>query len=169
MTRMIEVQALTAEAFAPFGTVIEAAGKPSFMINAGRCGRYHDVARPQVLDAAGAVAISVGRSEGVSLPMSVDLLERHPLGSQAFIPMATARMVVVVAPDAGGPPGMPVAFLSEPGQGVQYDAGTWHGVLAPLDEGADFLIVDRVGEGANLDEVVLEAPFTVGVPPRHSA
>lgn len=161
--RTIKAQPLTAEAFAPFGTVIEAAGDPSFMINAGRCGRYHDLARPQVLDEAGQVAISVGRSDAVSLPMLCALLERHPLGSQAFVPLGAAQMVVVVAPDAGGKPGQPVAFVSRAGQGVQYHAGTWHGVLAPLDEAADFLIIDRVGEGSNLDEVPLEEPVTVCV------
>jgi ureidoglycolate lyase len=161
MARELQALDLTAEAFARYGTVIEAAGDPNFMINAGRCGRYHDLARPQVLDEEGAVSISIGRSDAVTLPMSVDLLERHPLGSQAFVPLGEARMVVVVAPDAVGAPGQPVAFVSRAGQGVQYHAGTWHGVLAPLDEAADFLIVDRVGEGSNLDEVYLDLPFTV--------
>lgn len=161
MARTIQAQPLTAEAFAPFGTVIEAVGDPSFMINAGRCGRYHDLARPQVLGGGGTVAISIGRSDAVTLPMPVDLLERHPLGSQAFVPMGQAQMVVVVAPDADGAPGQPVAFVSRAGQGVQYHAGTWHGVLAPLENAADFLIIDRVGDGSNLDEVHLEEPFTV--------
>ena len=67
----------------------------------------------------------------------------------------------VVAPDEGGRPGAPVAFLSGPGQGVQYHAGTWHGVLAPLEGPADFLIVDRVGTADNLEEVTLAEPWEV--------
>ncbi len=152
MTTRIVAQPLTAAAFAPFGQVIEAAGEPSFFINAGRCGRYHDLARPEVLGPDGAVAISVGRSDAAPMPLAVNLLERHPLGSQAFVPMNGAQMLVVVAPDESGRPGKPLAFLSGPGQGVQYKTNTWHGVLAPLTGPADFLIVDRAGEGANLEE-----------------
>lgn len=162
MARTIKAQPLTAEAFAPFGHVIEAAGQPSFFINNGRCGRYHDLARPAVHGAGAAVALSVGRSDPVRLPYTLDLLERHPLGSQAFVPMAATPMLVMVAPDADGCPGDPVAFLSRPGQGVQYHAGTWHGVLAPLAQGsADFLIVDRVGPGANLEEYRLAEPCLI--------
>ena len=160
MTTRLMAQPLTAAAFAPFGTVIEAAGEPSFFINAGRCGRYHDLARPEVL-AGGAVTVSVGRSEAAPMPLPIDLLERHPLGSQAFVPMSGARMLVIVAPDEDGVPGPPLAFLSSGGQGVQYNANIWHGVLAPLTGPADFLIVDRAGEGANLEEYRLPEPIIV--------
>ena len=152
MSVRIQAEPLTAEAFAPFGKVIEISGEPSFFINAGRCGRYHDIARPDVRDREGAIAISIGRSDAVTLPLAIGLLERHPLGSQAFIPTGNARMLVVVATDAGGIPGLARAFLAKPGQGVQYHANVWHGVLAPLEGPADFLIVDRVGPGDNLEE-----------------
>lgn len=162
MARTLKAWPLTAEAFAPFGQVIEAAGEPSFFINNGRCGRYHDLARPEARGEGAAVAISVGRSNPVSLPYTLDLLERHPLGSQAFVPMAATPMLVMVAPDAGGIPGEPVAFLSQPGQGVQYHASTWHGVLAPLsDSPADFLIVDRIGPSDNLEEHRLAEPYLI--------
>jgi len=157
----IPTRPLTAEAFAPFGRVIEAAGDPSFFINNGRCGRYHDLARPQVTGEGGRVALSVGRSAPVSLPYTLDLLERHPLGSQAFVPMAATPMLVMVAPDDNGRPGEPLAFISTAGQGVQYHAGTWHGVLAPLAGPADFLIVDRVGPGDNLEEHPLAEPWLI--------
>ncbi len=161
MARTIKAQPLTASAFAPFGQVIEAAGEPSFFINNGRCGRYHDLARPDISGEGAAVALSVGRSDPVRLPYTLNLLERHPLGSQAFVPMVAAAMLVMVAPDAGGWPGEAVAFLSQPGQGVQYRAGTWHGVLAPLEGLADFLIVDRVGPGDNLEEHKLAEPYLI--------
>lgn len=161
MGKRIVATPLTAAAFAPFGTVIEAADEPSFFINEGRCGRYHDLARPIVLDAAGHVAISIGRSDAAPMPLVPDLLERHPLGSQAFIPLDGARMLVVVAPDREGVPGEPVAFLSGPGQGVQYHPNTWHGVLAPLAGPAAFLIVDPVGAGDNLEEYRLREGYSV--------
>lgn len=161
VSHTIKAQPLTAAAFAPFGQVIEAAGEPSFFINNGRCGRYHDLARPEILGEGAEVALSVGRSDSVSLPYTLDLLERHPLGSQAFVPMAATPMLIMVAPDMGGKPGEPVAFLSQAGQGVQYHAGTWHGVLAPLNGPANFLIVDRIGSGNNLEEVALVEPFLI--------
>ena len=104
VSRTVKVQPLTAEAFAPYGQVIEATGEPSFFINNGRCGRYHDLARPDMLGEGAEVALSVGRSDSVSLPYTIDLLERHPLGSQAFVPMAATPMLVMVAPDVGGKP-----------------------------------------------------------------
>jgi ureidoglycolate lyase len=152
MAVRIQAEPLTSEAFAPFGEVIEISGEPSFFINAGRCGRYHDLARPEVRDGEGAVAISMGRSDAVAVPLEIGLLERHPFGSQAFIPLGNARMLVVVAPDFGGVPGPAQAFLARPGQGVQYHVNVWHGVLAPLEGPAEFLIVDRVGPGDNLEE-----------------
>tara|TARA_R110002073_G_scaffold8450_2_gene46541 strand:+ start:90 stop:581 length:492 start_codon:yes stop_codon:yes gene_type:complete len=161
MALQIKAQPLTAAAFAPFGQVIEAAGEPSFFINAGRCGRYHDLAQPAALGDDARIAISVGRSEAVALPYTLDLLERHPLGSQAFVPMAATAMLVMVALDSGGIPGTPLAFLTHKGQGVQYHPGAWHGVLAPLSGPADFLIVDRIGAGVNLEEYPLPEPILI--------
>jgi len=161
MTTVISLEPLTAAAFAPFGVVIEAIGDPSFMINNGMCGRYHDLARPEVTGAEGAVSISVARSDAIKLPLSLTMMERHPLGSQAFVPMNGDRLIVTVADDDDGKPGHPRAFVSAPGQGIQYSMNTWHGVLAPLSGPSDFLIVDRAGAGDNLVEHHFETPFIV--------
>ncbi|MHC8509681.1 MAG: ureidoglycolate lyase [Rhodospirillales bacterium] len=161
-SRTIKTEPLTREAFAPFGAVLEAEGEPDHMINSGLCGRYHDLARPEAAGADGAVALSVGKSDAASLPLTLTLMERHPLGTQAFVPMNGTRIVVIVAPDAGGAPGTPRAFLSNGAQGVQYKPGCWHGVLAPLSGPADFLIVDRVGGAApNLEEHRFDAPYVI--------
>lgn len=161
MNRRIRVEPLTRDAFAPFGSVIEAVGEPSFLINAGRCGRYHDLAQPEIADSRGAIALSVAKSAPVSLPLTLDLMERHPLGSQAFVPMNGTRLLVVVALDREGAPDTPRAFVSNGAQGVQYRANCWHGVLAPLSGPSDFLIVDRVGAGSNLEEHRFQSPYTV--------
>lgn len=163
MSTVIPLEPLTSEAFAPFGHVIEAMGDPSFLINEGRCGRYHDLARPEIAGEGGAVTLSVGRSDAVRLPFSLDMMERHPLGSQAFVPMAGTRFVVTVAPDDDGVPGRPRAFLTNGDQGIQYRMSCWHGVLAPLAGPSDFLIVDRVGDGSNLEEHRFKTPYTVQV------
>ncbi len=142
---------LTADAFAPFGDVLEAVGSPDRLINAGLCERFHDRAR---LDFGpdGRAGLSIFRAVPRSLPYRFDLLERHPDGSQAFLPLSADPFLVIVAPDAGGMPGAPRAFLSAPGQGVNLLRGTWHGVLTPLAAPGLFAVLDRIGPGANLQE-----------------
>lgn len=157
--RRIALAPLTPAAFAPYGDVLDADGAPDRIINSGLCGRFHDRAR---LDFAGGRAgISLFRSRARALPYRVDLLERHPLGSQAFLPMSADPFLVVVAPDEDGRPGAPEAFLTRPGQGVNYGRNVWHGVLAPLVEDALFAVVDRIGDGENLEEHVLGEPVLV--------
>ncbi len=161
MTRTVVVRPLTAEAFAPFGDVIDAADSPSYPINQGRCRRHHDLARLEFRPPDGEPAISLFDSEPVALPYELDMMERHPLGSQAFLPMSEHPFLVAVAPDAGGVPGAPQAFLTRPGQGVNYRAGTWHAVLMPLARPGLFAVIDRVGEGDNLVEHWFETPWTI--------
>ena len=158
----ITAEPLTAKAFAPWGDVIEAAGAPDKMINAGLCGRYNDRARLDFGD--GRAGLSLFDAEARHWPLRVDLLERHPEGSQAFMPLSGARMILVVADDAGGTPANPRAFLSAPGQAVNLLRGTWHGVLAPLEARAQFAVLDRIGPGANLEEYPLTPPLTVDPP-----
>ncbi len=159
MTREITAQPLTSHAFAPFGDVLEAAGEPNRIINQGLCGRYHDLARMDFTD--GRAGISIFDAEPRPLPYRLELVERHPGGSQAFLPMTEAPFLVIVAPDEGGGPGVPVAFLTAPGQGVNYQRGVWHGVLTPLSAPGLFAVVDRIGDGSNLQEHWFDAPWTV--------
>lgn len=163
MPGAIPLSPLTAEAFAPFGEVIEAAGEPSFAFNGGMADRYHDLARTEAVGDGARIGISIGRARPYALPLTLDLVERHPMGSQAFVPLTADPFVVIVAPDENGVPGAPQAFLTAPGQGVNYRRGVWHGVLTPLVREADFLIVDRVGlTGDNLEEHRYAEPWTVG-------
>ena len=155
----ISCQKLTAEAFAPYGDVIEAAGSPDKIINAGKCGRYHDRARLEF--PGGSPGISIFDAQVRTLPYELDLLERHPEGSQAFIPMTQNPFLVTVALDQDGRPGEPVAFLTAPGQGVNFHRGTWHGVLTPLHLPGLFAVVDRIGTSPNLDEFFLDPPYLV--------
>lgn len=160
MTRDIRCQPLTRQAFAPFGDVLDCAGDPDRLINAGLCGRYHDRAKLD-FGADGRAGISLFDAEARSLPYVLDLMERHPEGSQAFIPMTENPFLVIVAPDAGGRPGQPLAFLTQPHQGINFHKGTWHGVLTPLASPGLFAVVDRIGNSANLQEVLLDPPYRV--------
>ncbi len=161
MSRRIAPEPLDPAAFAPFGDVLEAEGAPDRIINAGLCGRFHDRARLD-FGPEGRAGISIFRAELRRLPLTLDLLERHPEGSQAFVPMSADGFLVVVAPDAGGQPGRPRAFLTRPGQGVNVLRNTWHGVLTPLAGSGLFAVIDRIGPGANLEEHHLADPWTVG-------
>lgn len=159
MSREIAIEPLTVEAFAPFGDLLDTAGAPDKMINAGLCGRYHDRARLDFGD--GRAGISIFDAEPRSLPYELTLLERHPEGSQAFLPLTAHPFLVIVAPDEGGRPGTPRAFRTAPHQGINFHRGTWHGVLTPLFSPGLFAVVDRIGSGANLDEVLLDPPYIV--------
>lgn len=158
---MIRAAALTTKAFAPYGDVLDAGGAPDRVINEGLCGRWHDRAR---LDFGpdGHAGISIFRSEARVLPYRLTLLERHPEGSQAFVPMSADPFLVVVADDAGGVPGQIHAFVTAPGQAINLLRGTWHGVLTPLDRPGLFAVVDRIGTGANLEEHRLAMPVMIG-------
>jgi ureidoglycolate lyase len=157
--RRIATEPLTAEAFRPFGDVLEAAGVPDRIINEGLCGRFHDRAR---LDfGSGRAGISIFDAAPRALPYRLAMVERHPDGSQAFLPMTQAPYLAVVAPDDAGRPGVPRAFVTAPGQGINLLRGTWHGVLTPLAAPGLFAVVDRIGEGANLEEHRFEDPWEI--------
>ena len=158
----ITANPLTAEAFAPFGDVLEARGDPDRIINAGMCGRFHDRARLDFGD--GQAGISIFDATPRRFPYACDLLERHPEGSQAFLPLHDQPFLVIVAPDAGGRPGDPLAFVTDGTQAINLHRGTWHGVLTPLSAPGLFAVVDRIGPGANLQEYPLDPPVIVDQP-----
>lgn len=161
--KTIRIEKLTRAAFASFGDVIETEGADHYPINSGMCERYHDLARVEIAGAGARQLISIGVGKPYALPHKLTMVERHPLGSQAFIPLSPQPFLVIVAPDEGGRPGVPRAFMTNGAQGVNYPINTWHGVLTPLSGAQRFLIVDRGGDGNNLEEFVFEEPFVVAV------
>ena len=157
----IRTEPLTRDTFAPFGQVIETAGAAHYPINAGNCERYHDLAPIELKGPNARPVISLMHSKGFALPFTLGMVERHPLGSQAFYPLSHDPFLVVVAPDIAGHPGTPRAFLTAPRQGVNIAINTWHGVLTPLGPEADFLCVDRAGDGSNLEEHHFAVPWQI--------
>jgi ureidoglycolate lyase len=160
MQTTITALPLSAQGFAPYGDVLESGGQPDKIINQGFCGRWHDRARLDFGD-DGRAGISIFRAEPRTLPYRLDLLERHPEGSQAFIPMSMTEWLVIVAEDEAGRPGRIVAFIAAPGQGINLHRGTWHGVLTPLHAPGLFAVIDRIGTTPNLEEFPLEVPRTI--------
>ena len=159
MSRSLITAPLTAEAFAPYGDVIEVRGTPTKMINQGMCGRYHDLAQLDFAD--GRAGISLFDAKARHLPHVVDMVERHPDGSQAFMPISQVRFLVIVADDEGGMPVNPQAFVTAPGQSINLYRGVWHGVLAPIGSPGQFVVVDRIGDGPNLQEHWFDEPYIV--------
>ena len=157
---MIRTEPLTPAAFAPFGDVLDTSGPPDRLINAGLCGRWHDRARLD-FGPGGRAGISLFDAMPRALPYELDLLERHPDGSQAFLPMTEHPFLVIVAEDEAGLPVRIRAFLAAPGQGVNLLRGTWHGVLTPLHAPGRFAVVDRIGDTPNLQEHRLPAPVRI--------
>lgn len=149
MTTLI-TSLLNAAAFAPFGDVLEATGDFR-LINEGLCQRHHDRAKLD-FGPAGRAGISIFKATPRAMPYEFALVERHPEGSQAFLPLSEQPFLVIVAPDENGTPGKPQAFLTNGNQGINLHRGIWHGVLAPLHAPGLFAVVDRIGPTPNLEE-----------------
>ncbi len=159
MTNALKTAPLTAEAFVRYGDVIEASGEPAKLINGGMCGRYHDLAKLDFSD--GQAGISMFDAQPRHLPHIVDMVERHPDGSQAFMPISQVQFLVVVADDDNGTPVSLKAFVTSPGQSINLHRGVWHGVLAPIGAPGQFAVVDRIGDGPNLEEYWFEDAYVV--------
>lgn len=171
--KAIEVEPLTAKAFAPFGDVISAGLREGEAANQGTATRF-DWCTRLVNDRPGVQAnVSVFRSVAKALPFEVKLLEHHPFSTQAFLPMVCARYLVCVAPTTkgGGPRVAGLrAFLCQPGQGINYRVGVWHHPIVALDAPADFVMV--AFEDGTVNDCVIErlaAPVQVKSPPRRAA
>ena len=147
---------LTRERFAPYGDVIEGAVDSPNAMNEARFQRFDDLCQVDLGD--GDVAMSIARCRApTALPLRIDMVERHPLGSQAFVPLKPCRMVVVVAPPGEGVDADDLrAFVSNGRQGINYHRGTWHMPLIAFDAGQEFLIVDRGGSETNCEQHSLD-------------
>ena len=157
MTITLKAEPLTRERFAPYGEVIESSRDTADAMNAARFQRFDNLCNVDLAN-DGQVAVSIARCRTpTTLPLRLEMIERHPLGSQAFVPLSPCKMVVVVAP-----PGESVdasalrAFVSNGRQGINYRRGTWHMPLISFDEGQEYLIIDRGGREPNCEEFLLD-------------
>jgi len=155
---------LTRERFMIYGEVIEASLAHGSVMNDARFDRFDDLCDIDIVD--GEVAVSIARSRTASvLPYRIDMVERHPLGSQAFVPLSPCRMIIVVGPPAESvAPEDLRAFETNGRQGINYRRGTWHMPLIALESGQQFLVIDRAGGGANCDQHILDEPVMLQHP-----
>ncbi len=150
---ILKVEPLTAEAFADFGDVIETGRNKSFEINYGMADRYHALAKVDTGSGDGYPVISLVDSKKFKMPQKVKIVERHPLGSQAFIPRDKIPFIVVVAKAGDNIQANQLhAFITNGEQGINYYPGTWHGLLLTPFDAMSFICVDRDGAGENCEE-----------------
>jgi len=147
----LSIEPLTKQAFAPFGDVVETEGMTPLSINQGFAERYNGLANIDVAAEGGRVNISWFVASVRPAPIAIRLMERHPLGSQLFMPLNGADWLVVVCAD-------PLvrtsyrAFAANGRQGVNYARNCWHHPLLVREDASPFLVVDRSGDGDNLEE-----------------
>ncbi len=151
---VLKPQELSKAAFAPYGDVVECVGAEPQPINQGFAERFHDLARIDTLNQSGETSVSLCTAEPRPTPITIEIMERHPLGSQLFFPLQARDWLVVVAGDGPRPESLR-AFRAGGRQGVNFARGVWHHPLLVLDRASLFLIVDRKGPGDNLEEVSL--------------
>ena len=151
--KRLTIEPLTKMAFAPFGDVIEAVGAERRLINEGTTERYHALAHADASDQGGHAIISLFRANRRPFPFAVRMLERHPLGSQAFYPLSPDDWLVVVGLGQEQPdPASIRCFRATAEQGVCYARNTWHHPVLILQPLQRFLVIDREGPGNNLEE-----------------
>jgi ureidoglycolate lyase len=150
----LKPEPLTRAAFAPFGDVIETEGAGHFTINQGFAERFADLAKIDVSADGGETAIGIVVANPRPQPMAIEIMERHPLGSQIFYPLQDDGWLIVVC---GNPHESASfrAFRASGRQGINYAPNIWHHPLLVLKKDSRFLVVDRKGEGRNLEEVLL--------------
>lgn len=151
---------LTKTNFKLFGEVIELKGRDPISINSGNCVRYSDLATVDI-SSTGAPGISIFDAKPYSNPITLNYVERHPLGSQAFIPTSNDPYLVIVAHDLGAVAQEPHVFITDGNQGVSYYRNTWHGVLTPIIRQGLFVVIDYIGGGDNLDEYEYTSPYLI--------
>lgn len=163
--KTVIAEPLTQECFAPYGDVIELEGRDFFHINGGQTERYHRLAEIDVRNQDYPI-ISLVKSKPINVPVEIDMLERHPFGSQAFMPINGEQFLIVVA-EAGEEinPATIRCFVTNGRQGVSYRLGVWHFPILALGKEAEMLVVDRGGPD-NCDERSLCEPFQLTIDPQ---
>ncbi len=144
---------LTRDNFSGFGDVLEVNDAERILINEGTTERFHALAKLDVADRQGVGVLSIFRATARPRPIKIAMMERHPLGSQAFFPLANNRWLIVVSAAETPAPDNLKAFRARGDQGVQYAKNIWHHPLLIIEPSQDFLVVDRAGPGDNLEEI----------------
>lgn len=167
--RTLSIRELTHENFKIFGEFISLEQSEHFPINAGTTKRFHALSKIDATSQNGEAIISLFRGQGFTLPFKPTIMERHPLGSQTFIPLTKNELdkyLIIVAPSFCNSVKEIienlVVFVAKGFEGVTYAKGVWHHPLVALNHESDFIVIDRQGVGHNCDEVELNTNLVIG-------
>ena len=148
--RIIKPIPMTKENFSKFGDMISTENIKPIEINNGYANRFDDIAKIDTANNNGETTISIFSALKRSFPLKIDMMEKHPLGTQAFIPMKETTFLTLVAPEGKKLEMDKIqSFVVPKGKGVNYKTGIWHFPLISTED-MDFLVVDRKGPGENL-------------------
>ena len=150
MEIIIKPKPISKENFSKFGDMITTDNLKPIEINNGYAKRFDGIANLNTATDNGETTISIFSALKRNFPMKIDMMEKHPLGSQAFIPMKETTFLAFVAPHGEKPDLNKIeSFIIPPGIGINYNPGTWHFPLISTED-MNFLVVDRKGSGDNL-------------------
>ena len=163
MEKIIKPIKITRTNFAAYGDLISSDDIKPLDINAGYAKRFDNLANINTLKDEGKTIVSIFSSLKRAFPMKIDMMEKHPLGSQAFIPMKETTFLCFVAPPGESPEVSKIqSFIIPPRTGINYKPGIWHFPLISTED-TNFLVIDRKGTGENLiihkfykEKIVLE-------------
>ena len=150
MEKIIKPIMVNQSSFATYGDLISTDGINPMDINAGYAKRFDNLAKINTSKDKGETIVSIFLALKRSFPMKIDMMEKHPLSSQAFIPMKETTFLSFVAPSGESPEISKIqSFIIPPKTGINYKPGIWHFPLIST-ENANFLVIDRKGKGENL-------------------
>ena len=150
MEKIIKPIKITRTNFATYGDLISANDIKPMDINAGYAKRFDNLAHINTSKDEGKTVVSIFSALKRTFPMKIDMMEKHPLGSQAFIPMKETTFLSFVAPSGEKPEIDKIeSFIIPPRTGINYKPGIWHFPLIST-ENTNFLVIDRKGDGDNL-------------------
>ena len=136
--------------FATYGDLISTYDINPMDINEGYAKRFDNLADLDTLKDGGKTIVSIFSALKRTFPMKIDMMEKHPLGSQAFVPMKETTFISFVAPAGKAPEINKIqSFIIPPKMGINYKPGIWHFPLIST-ENTNFLVIDRKGNGENL-------------------
>ena len=150
MKKIVSPKPINKSNFSAFGEIITTENIKPIKINNGYAERFDGIANLDTKHQNGETTISIFSALKRNFPMRIDMMEKHPMGSQAFIPMKETTFLVFVAPKGDRPLIEKIeSFIVAPGIGINYKAGVWHFPLISTED-TDFIVIDRKGSGDNL-------------------
>ena len=150
METIVKPIKVTKTNFATFGDLISSEDVKAMDINVGYAKRFDNLANINTSRDDGKTIVSVFSALKRTFPMKIDMMEKHPLGSQAFIPMKETTFLSFVAPPGESPEISKIqSFIIPPKTGINYKPDIWHFPLISTED-TNFLVIDRKGDGNNL-------------------